>query len=93
VSQPTVNYQQIYNDHLEDNLKDSLGLPSRFSDLNEDNKRLVEALVDYSYNYFCDILLQHEQVKDLEYLSKEISETLDGLLLSIRDLKGSLLNV
>ena len=24
MSQPTVNYQQIYNDHLEDNLKDYL---------------------------------------------------------------------
>ena len=93
MSLPTVNCQHIYNYILEDSLKDSLNMPSRFCVLDDNNKRLVESLIEYSYNSFCDFFLRHEQVHDLEYLSKEITDTLSGLLGNIKDLRRSLQDV
>ena len=85
--QPVVSYEHIYNDLLEDTVKDSLGIPVRFCELDENRKRFVISLIDYSYQSFCEVFLMHEQVTDLEYLSAEITETLGGLVTRINNIK------
>jgi hypothetical protein len=85
--QSTINYHHIYNNLMEDSLKDSLGIPVRFCDLDDNNERFIVALIDHSYGSFCESLLMQDHVRDLEYLSTEISETLNSIVLGINNLR------
>ena len=70
------NYQQIYEEHLTVQLKESLEFPDRFFDLSEYQRRLVEELIDHGHQAAVDEALDTEVLEETAALAGEMGTQL-----------------
>jgi len=70
------NYQQIYEEHLTVQLKESLEFPDRFFDLSENQRRLVEELVDHGHTAAIEEALDTEVLEETAALAGEMGTQL-----------------
>ena len=71
-----INYQQIYEDEVTGNLKDSLEWPSRFFDLSSQHRMVVEELIDIGYRRALEEALDPEILEATRDLSVEMADQL-----------------
>ena len=71
-----INYQQIYEDELNDNVKTSLELPRGFFELSHQKRMMVEELIDLGYQRAVDDVLDPEVLNDTAALSAEMGTQL-----------------
>ena len=74
-----INYQRIYEEAVSDSLKQSLELPSRFYELPNQTRLLVEELVDFGYQIAVEDALDSEVLAETSDLAGEMSSQLKGL--------------
>ena len=70
------NYQQIYEQELTVQLRESLGLPDRFFELTENQRRLVEELVDQGHRAAIEDALDTEVLEETAALAAEMGTQL-----------------
>lgn len=75
----TINYQQIYEDEVSTELKDSLEKPSRFYDLPSQERMLIEELIDIGYQRAIDDALDPTVLEEMSDLSIEMGSQLTSL--------------
>ena len=71
-----LNYQQIFEEEISDNLKTSLELPDRFFELSHQHRMLVEELVDIGYTRALEDALDPEVLGDTAGLAAEMGTQL-----------------
>ena len=71
-----INYQQIYEDEVSDNIKDSLEKPSRFYDLSSQERMLIEELIDLGYQRAIEDALDPTILEETSELSMEMGAQL-----------------
>ena len=70
------NYQQIYEEELTAQLKESLEFPDRFFELSENQRRLVEELVDHGHSAALEHALDTEVLEETAALAGEMGTQL-----------------
>jgi len=70
------NYQQIYEELLTVQAKEALEFPDRFFDLSEQQKRLVEELVDLGHQAAVEEALNTEVLEETAALAGEMGTQL-----------------
>lgn len=68
----TLNYQQIYEEEISDNIRQSLELPDRFYELSHQHRMLIEELVDTGYRQAVEEVLDPEIMAETIALSAEL---------------------
>lgn len=76
MSHKTINYQQIYEEEVSSALLQSLEKPDRFYELSNQDRMLVEELVDIGYKRAISDLLDVELVEDTAALAGEMGTQL-----------------
>jgi len=76
MSRTKINYQQIYEEDLSGNLKESLEMPQRFFELSHQDRLLVEELVDIGYQQAIDDALDPEALGETAALCAEMGTQL-----------------
>jgi len=71
-----INYQQIYEDELSETVRQSLELPRGFYDLTEQNRRLVEEMIDRGYQRAIDDALDRDVLHETAALCAEMGTQL-----------------
>ncbi len=71
-----INYQQIYEDELSENLKDSLEWSSRFFELSNQHRMVIEELIDIGYRQALEEALDPEILEATRDLSVEMADQL-----------------
>ncbi len=71
-----INYQQIYEDELSENLKDSLEWSSRFFELSNQHRIVIEELIDIGYRQALEEALDPEILEATRDLSVEMADQL-----------------
>ena len=71
-----INYQQIYEEEIDTNVKTQLKLPDRFFDLSDNQRRLVEDLVDVGYGRAIEDALDPEVLADTAALAGDMGAQL-----------------
>jgi len=71
-----INYQQIYEDEVSESLKTSLEKPMRFFELTNDDRSLVEELIDLGYRRALEDALDPEVLQDTAALAGEMGTQL-----------------
>ena len=71
-----INYQQVYEDEVSDSLKESLDMSSRFFDLSNQDRMLVEELVDIGFRRALEDALDPEVLRETALLSSEMGAQL-----------------
>ena len=84
----TINYQQIYEEEISSNLKESLEKPDRFFELSHQDRTLVEELVDIGYRRAFEEALDPEVLQDTAALAGEMGTQ----LYNFANLLGAYLN-
>ncbi len=74
----TINFQQIYEDNIEDVTKELLQLPRHYIDLNHESKRFIEDLLTAGYERALEDALDPTVLEETSALSKEMSSQLDS---------------
>ena len=74
-----INYQQIYEDEVNANIKDSLEKPSRFHDLSSQERMFIEDLIDIGYQRAIDDALDPTVLEEMSELSIEMGAQLTSL--------------
>jgi hypothetical protein len=74
----TINYQQIYEDQVDQHLKDSLEMTDRFFELSHQQRLLVEQLVDIGYQRALEDALDPSILDDTADLALEMGEQLSS---------------
>jgi hypothetical protein len=72
----TINYQQIYEQEVSDNIKESLERSGRFFELSHQDRLLVEELVDAGYRRALEDALDPEVLSDTAALAGEMGTQL-----------------
>ena len=67
-----LNYQQIYEDQLTPNLKESLEMPDRFYDLSHQQRLMIEELVDIGRQSAIEEALDPEVLSETVALAAEL---------------------
>ena len=71
-----INYQQVYEEDLSENVKTSLELPRGFYELSYQNRMMVEELIDRGYQRAVDDVLDPEVLNDTAALCAEMATQL-----------------
>ena len=71
-----INYQQIYEEELSDQIKTSLEKSSRFYELSAQDRRLVEELVDIGYQRAVADALDPEVLEETAGLAADMGTQL-----------------
>ena len=71
-----INYQQIYEAELSENIKRSLELPGRFFELSHQHRLMVEELIDIGYRRALEDALDPEVLGDTASLAGEMGAQL-----------------
>ncbi len=71
-----VNYQQLFEDEMDEVTKQLMSLPPHYFDLPEETKRFVEELVDLGYRRAIEDVLDPEVLADTAALSGEMGTQL-----------------
>ena len=74
-----INYQQIYEDEVNANIKDSLEKPSTFHDLSSQERMFIEDLIDIGYQRAIDDALDPTVLEEMSELSIEMGAQLTSL--------------
>tara|TARA_B100000900_G_scaffold344229_1_gene308247 strand:- start:1159 stop:1443 length:285 start_codon:yes stop_codon:yes gene_type:complete len=74
----TINFQQIYEDNIEDVTKELLQLPRHYIDLSHESKRFIEDLLTAGYERALEDALDPTVLEETSALSKEMSSQLDS---------------
>lgn len=72
----TINYQQIYEEEVTPTLRESLNRADRFYDLSNEDRLLVEELVDAGYRRALEDALDPEVLAETAALSAEMGTQL-----------------
>jgi hypothetical protein len=83
-----INYQQIYEDEVADNIKTSLEKPTRFFELSDGERSLFEELVDAGYRRAVEDNLDAEVLADTIAVSDEMCVHLTQFANMLRTLTG-----
>jgi hypothetical protein len=67
-----LNYQQIYEDQLTPNLKESLEMPDRFYELSHQQRLMIEELVDIGQQSAIEEALNPEILNETVALAAEL---------------------
>ena len=73
-----INYQQIYEQEVSSNLKESLEKPTRFFELSHQDRLLVEELIDLGYRRCLEDALNVEVLAETAELSEEMASQLQA---------------
>ena len=68
-----INYQQIYEEEISANLKESLEKPSRFFELSHQDRMMVEELIDVGYRRCLEDALNVDVLLETAELSEEMA--------------------
>jgi hypothetical protein len=71
-----INYQQIYEEEISDNIKTSLEMTDRFFELSHQQRMLVEELVDIGYRQALEDALNPEVLADTAALAGDMGTQL-----------------
>ena len=71
-----INYQQIYEEEISDNIKTSLEMTDRFFELSHQQRMLVEELVDIGYRRALEDALNPEVLADTAALAGDMGTQL-----------------
>ncbi len=71
-----INYQQIYEEEISDNIKTSLEMTDRFFELSHQQRMLVEELVDIGYRRALEDALNPELLADTAALAGDMGTQL-----------------
>lgn len=71
-----INFQQIYEDEIDDMVKELLQLPRRFGELSHENQRLVQDLLTAGYERALQDALDPTILEETSALSQEMSTQL-----------------
>ena len=71
-----INYQQAYEEDINENIKTQLKLSDRFFDLTEQQRRLVEDLIDVGYKRAIEDALDPEILADTSALAADMGTQL-----------------
>ena len=85
----TINFQQIYEDEIEDVTKELLQLPRHYSDLTHEFQRFVEDLLTAGYERALQDALDPAVLEETSALSKEMSNQLDSFSELVNSFLGS----
>jgi hypothetical protein len=72
----TINYQQVYEEEISDHLKTTLGRPTRFFELSNSDRLLVEELIDVGYQRALTDALDPELLEETASLAGEMGKQL-----------------
>jgi len=73
-----INFQQIYEDEVDDITKELLKFPRHYSDLTHETQRFVEELIQVGYNRAIQDALDPEVLEETAALSREMSDQLSS---------------
>ena len=73
-----INFQQIYEDEIQEVTKDNLNLSRHFTELSQDHQRLFEDLVTAGYSLALQDALDPEVLEETAALSREMSDQLSS---------------
>ena len=71
-----LNFQQVYEETIEDMTKELLHLPRHYVDLSNDQRRLVDDLLDAGYQQAIEDALDPTVLEETSELAKEMSNQL-----------------
>jgi len=71
-----INYQRIYEEELNQLVRENAGLADRFYDLDEPQRRLVQALIDTTYEQAVADALDPEVLSETAELAAEMGTQL-----------------
>jgi len=71
-----INYQQAYEEDINENIKTHLKLSDRFFDLTDQQRRLVEDLIDVGYKRAIEDALDPEILADTSALAADMGTQL-----------------
>jgi len=74
-----INFQQVYEDELEDVTKELLQYPRRYSELPHEVQRLVEDLLTAGYQRALEDALDPTVLEETSALSREMSTQLSSM--------------
>ena len=74
-----INFQQVYEDEIEDVTKELLNYPGRYNELSHEVKRFVEDLVEAGYKRALSDALDPAVLEETSALSKEMSSQLNSM--------------
>jgi hypothetical protein len=74
-----INFQQVYENELEEVTKELLQYPRHYSDLPHEVQRLVEDLITAGYQRALDDALDPAVLEETSALSKEMSSQLTSM--------------
>jgi hypothetical protein len=74
----TINFQQIYEDEIEDVTKELLQLPRHYSDLSHESQRFVQDLLTAGYDRALKDALDPTVLEETSALSQEMSIQLES---------------
>jgi hypothetical protein len=74
-----INFQQVYEDELEDVTKELLQYPRRYSELPHEVQRLVEDLITAGYQRALEDALDPTVLEETSALSREMSTQLSSM--------------
>ena len=72
----TINYQQIYEEEVSHTTKQALERPERFYELSNQDRMLIEELVDIGYQRAIDDVLDPDILNDTATLAGEMGTQL-----------------
>jgi hypothetical protein len=73
-----INFQQIYEDEIQEISKDNLSLSRYYTELSNEHQRLFEDLVTAGYNLALQDALDPEVLEETAALSNEMSNQLSS---------------
>ena len=74
----TINYQQIFEDETSTTLHDQLGLKSRFFELSNTQRMMVEELIEAGYRRAVEDALDPNVLEETADLTVEMAAQLSG---------------
>jgi hypothetical protein len=83
-----INYQQIYEEEVSHTLRESLERPQRFYELSNQDRLLIEELVDIGYQRCIEDALDADILGDTAALSEDMSQQLGNFANMIRSYLG-----
>jgi len=84
-----INFQQIYEDDLEDVTKESLKLPRHYNELTNESRRFVQDLISAGYSRALADALDPAILEETSALSQEMSNQLQGFSELVNSFLGS----
>ena len=74
-----INFQQIYEDEIEEVTKELLKYPRRYTELPQETQRLVEDLITAGYQRALEDALDPTVFEETSALSKEMGDQLSSM--------------